>query len=376
MSFASPESDFASSFQRIDANNDGVITREEMLTGASKFGLNQADASRLFDLLDTNKNGTLDEAEFSHASWKLAISKKMSFASPESDFVAPQENDGYNPSKVMEMLLFPSELSFASAESDFSATPIDMAAASLREEWNTGLSFSSPESDFSAPTAEDIEMSANYTLSYNLSFASPESDFSAPTSEEIQQSRGHVPILSFASPESDFTACSQAEFEAMAESSYKPGLSWSAPESDFVSANTEAAIHAQEKQETSLALAVAPSTEARVITRKDRPFEIFHVNEAWTRLCGFGLDECRGKTLQILQGENTDQHKVKELVESITNHQAVETILRNYNKQGREFTNHLRINPVVDENGDVTHLLGTLREVANHEERRQINHAI
>lgn len=143
ISFATPESDFVTRdlFCSIDANNDGVITRDEMLAVAAKFGLNKADTSRLFDLLDTNTDGTVDQAEFSHVSRQLAeVGKNISFASPESDFIAPQENDsGANldlvsnvPSKVMDMMLFPSDLSFAAAESDFSAnlTASDKSSAS------------------------------------------------------------------------------------------------------------------------------------------------------------------------------------------------------------------------------------------------------
>lgn len=129
ISFASPESDFVARqlFCNIDTNKDSVITREEMLAVAANIGLNQPDTSRLFDLLDTNADGKVDQAEFSHISRKLAelsVSKKISFASPESDFMSCQENDRDDlsklPSKIMDMLLFPSDLSFATAESDFS----------------------------------------------------------------------------------------------------------------------------------------------------------------------------------------------------------------------------------------------------------------
>ncbi|CAN0259436.1 unnamed protein product, partial [Discosporangium mesarthrocarpum] len=36
-----------------------------------------------------------------------------------------------------------------------------------------------------------------------------------------------------------------------------------------------------------------------------RPFRITHVNSAWTSLCGYELEECKGKNLSILQVTTT-----------------------------------------------------------------------
>ena len=48
-------------FKRLDANNDGAITREEVRTGLPN---NPNAAGPVFDRLDTDKNGKLDTAEF------------------------------------------------------------------------------------------------------------------------------------------------------------------------------------------------------------------------------------------------------------------------------------------------------------------------
>jgi PAS domain-containing protein len=42
-----------------------------------------------------------------------------------------------------------------------------------------------------------------------------------------------------------------------------------------------------------------------VVTTAQRPFCITHVNDAWTKLCGYEIDECKGQNLSLLQGPKT-----------------------------------------------------------------------
>jgi hypothetical protein len=45
---------------------------------------------------------------------------------------------------------------------------------------------------------------------------------------------------------------------------------------------------------------------AIVVTEMNPPFKIVHVNSVWEDLCGWTQEECRGKTLGVLQGKETD----------------------------------------------------------------------
>ena len=94
----SPESDFVAPredelFKSLDLNNDGVLTRDEVSAGASRFGLTAAEAQALFDRLDANGDGVLTPTEFAGHAWDVAVSKYTSFASPESDFSAVRSDD-------------------------------------------------------------------------------------------------------------------------------------------------------------------------------------------------------------------------------------------------------------------------------------------
>ena len=50
-------------FQTIDINNDGVLTRNEVIKGSSLINMSESEASAFFDTLDINKNGNLSFAE-------------------------------------------------------------------------------------------------------------------------------------------------------------------------------------------------------------------------------------------------------------------------------------------------------------------------
>ncbi|CAM9768532.1 unnamed protein product [Chrysoparadoxa australica] len=115
-----------------------------------------------------------------------------------------------------------------------------------------------------------------------------------------------------------------------------------------------------------LAEACKLEKENVVITTAQRPFRITHVNKAWTNLCGYTLDECEGKTLSILQGNETDMSTVEGLCTQAENAYPSSMVVTNHSKDGRNFRNHLRCYPLVDsENeGDITHILGILQEIA------------
>lgn len=109
--------------------------------------------------------------------------------------------------------------------------------------------------------------------------------------------------------------------------------------------------------------ALQHSEEARVITEAAHPFRITHVNQAWVNLCGFSEEESRGKTLRILQGNDTDAGTVKCLVDDCSAGRPSSMEVVNYDKAGKKFRNFLRVYPLTENNseGEVSHLLGILK---------------
>ena len=137
-------------------------------------------------------------------------------------------------------------------------------------------------------------------------------------------------------------------------------ISFATPESDFVAMDYLGNV----PRFITITEALAPSTEARVLTDADS-FRIQHVNDAWTRLCGYSMEESHGKTLSILQGDATDKKAVKDVTHLLREGKSVEAVLTNYNKSGRKFHNHLTIEPVVcSQINATTHFIGVLKEIS------------
>mmetsp|Transcript_24262 Transcript_24262/g.35955 ORF Transcript_24262/g.35955 Transcript_24262/m.35955 type:complete len:160 (-) Transcript_24262:97-576(-) len=98
--------------------------------------------------------------------------------------------------------------------------------------------------------------------------------------------------------------------------------------------------------------------QAIVVTESSQPFNIVHVNSAWEGLCGWSLEESRGKSLSMLQGNETDPLAVTSLVNFLLQGQEAGTVLTNYTKEGRRFRNHLRVGTM-----DEGLFVGVLKEI-------------
>jgi PAS domain S-box-containing protein len=210
--------------------------------------------------------------------------------------------------------------------------------------WGTNLSYAHPESDWiSTHTNDSLLPTDKYShqVCHHISFASIESDFCARYVREPVRAKEPYSLISL----------------SHAPPSY---ISFATPVSDFLGDNRVGNIH----RSYTITEALAPSTEARVLTDATDCFRIQHVNEAWTRLCGYSKDESHGKTLGMLQGYSTDKKAVENLVLLLKEGRSVDAVLANYNKWGRKFHNHLTVNPVVcTQTQDITHFIGVLKEI-------------
>ena len=102
-------------------------------------------------------------------------------------------------------------------------------------------------------------------------------------------------------------------------------------------------------------------TEAEPITEPGP--KIVYVNEAFTKMTGFSVEDVTGKTPRIFQGPNTDRSELDRLGDALKNLQHFETSLINYKKDGEEFWTNFSISPVANEKGTITHFISIQREV-------------
>ncbi len=79
--------------------------------------------------------------------------------------------------------------------------------------------------------------------------------------------------------------------------------------------------------------------------------EIVWCNRAFTEMTGYTLDEMRGKSPRILQGEGTDPETRWAMGRSLRRWEPVHVEIKNYKKSGEPFWADIRITPVADESG-------------------------
>jgi PAS domain S-box-containing protein len=76
------------------------------------------------------------------------------------------------------------------------------------------------------------------------------------------------------------------------------------------------------------------------------------VNEGFTRLTGYGLDEVRGQSPGwILQGVDTNPKTIAQMRAALVEHLPFEVEVLNYDKHGRSYWVHISCNPLLDGRG-------------------------
>lgn len=87
-----------------------------------------------------------------------------------------------------------------------------------------------------------------------------------------------------------------------------------------------------------------------VVTGSDGRVE--WVNAAFTAMCGYGLEECKGrKPGQLLQGPETDPACVQRMREAVRERRACREVLVNYHKTGARYRVDVTIAPILDDEG-------------------------
>ncbi|MFC5546994.1 EAL and GGDEF domain-containing protein [Massilia aerilata] len=119
--------------------------------------------------------------------------------------------------------------------------------------------------------------------------------------------------------------------------------------------------------------AIFASVNAICITCCDGPDNrIEYVNPAFERITGYTLAEIKGRDPRFMRIEGCDSGEHKRIHEALRKKQSVRSVLRNARKDGEVFYNDLRIDPVMNADGEVTHFVAVINDVteARHYERR------
>lgn len=128
-----------------------------------------------------------------------------------------------------------------------------------------------------------------------------------------------------------------------------------------------------EKQLRLLNSVVINAKDAVVITEAelfDEPGpRILFVNEAFTQMTGYSMEEVLGKTPRILQGPKTERVALNQIRNALVTRQPVRVEVFNYCKDGSGFWVELSIVPVADETGCYTHWIAIQRDIT---EQKQV----
>jgi PAS domain S-box-containing protein len=115
-----------------------------------------------------------------------------------------------------------------------------------------------------------------------------------------------------------------------------------------------------------LAAAVEQVTESLIITDGELSMpgpRILFVNPAFTAMTGYSAQEVLGKTPRILQGPGSKKEILRVLKEKLSRGESFHGELVNYKKDGSEYIAELRLAPIRNASGAVTHFVGVQRDV-------------
>lgn len=123
--------------------------------------------------------------------------------------------------------------------------------------------------------------------------------------------------------------------------------------------------------------AIYSCTNAIVITtclNGEHPIE--YVNPAFERITGYTLDEVKGRDSRFMGVPGVDDEQRTRIREALKAKRSFTTVLRNLRKNGEMFLNELRIDPVINLDGTVTHFVGVIDDVTEERQyERRLRHA-
>lgn len=126
----------------------------------------------------------------------------------------------------------------------------------------------------------------------------------------------------------------------------------------------------RERKLRDLSLVASKTTDSVIIT--DAEERITWVNDAFTKLSGYSLDECKGRVPgNFLQGPKTNSDAKRRLKKGIEKKASVEEVILNYSKDGKLYWLEINIDPIFNETGECTHFIAIQRNVTEKVEREE-----
>ena len=99
------------------------------------------------------------------------------------------------------------------------------------------------------------------------------------------------------------------------------------------------------------------------MTQPHYPYNITHVNQPWCDMCGYTQEEVEGLPNSILQGPETDQAILQDLMLSVQRGEPTSATLVNYKKGGQRFVNQVSVTPVYNDDDELEQFMAMLHEV-------------
>jgi diguanylate cyclase (GGDEF)-like protein/PAS domain S-box-containing protein len=101
-----------------------------------------------------------------------------------------------------------------------------------------------------------------------------------------------------------------------------------------------------------------------MVDASTQDYPILYVNPGFERMTGYSAAEVLGRNCRFLQGPDTDDMAREEIRAALREQRPAQTVLKNYRKDGTAFWNSLRIAPVRDENGALTHYVAVQTDIS------------
>ncbi len=91
--------------------------------------------------------------------------------------------------------------------------------------------------------------------------------------------------------------------------------------------------------------------------------KIVAVNDAFTRISGYTLDDLQGKDFDFLYSAHSNSGTLMEIQQLLTQHLAYSGEVISYHKEGNPFLNEITITPVVDEQNLASNFVCVIRDI-------------
>ncbi|MHA6247403.1 PAS domain-containing sensor histidine kinase [Pontibacter sp. CAU 1760] len=168
----------------------------------------------------------------------------------------------------------------------------------------------------------------------------------------------------------EYYAAAQTDKSVHFEAYYSPGNMWvevkAFPSSEGLSVYfSDITARVRAKQELEKLSLVASKTNNSVIIA-DKHYKIEWVNEGFTRLLGYSMEEALGKSpSDLLHNHQTDRMAFTALQEKLRHGEAISLETLNSNKSGEEVWLSVEINAVFDEAGEISRFVEVQTDITS-----------